>query len=57
MTAQNSPKEGRNGEDGVKQRIGGDNASQGVWKMPACPVQKKKKEPGSSSLVKEEKVE
>lgn len=42
MTAQNSPKEGSNGEDAVKQRVGNNNASQVVWKMPACPVQKKK---------------
>jgi hypothetical protein len=43
MTAQNSPKEGSNGEDAVKQRVGDNYASQVVWKMPACPVQKKKK--------------
>jgi hypothetical protein len=54
MTAQNSPKESSNGEVDVKQRIRGNNASQVAWKTPACPVQKKKNEPGPSSSVTEE---
>jgi hypothetical protein len=41
MTAEDSPNESSDGEEGVIQRIGDNNASQTVWKMTACPVQNK----------------
>jgi hypothetical protein len=46
---EDSPNEGRDGEHGVIDRTGGNDASEMGWKTTTCPVQKNKNKPPPSA--------